>query len=108
MKKNFLNIKRKEEGGRGNPSHNCYVCRVRLITQCLSYCQASVSSPLLWSGSWLLCKLEMSEARRAEEHQTQIDGRGQMLNLTGVTGGEERMRVRESAKNTGIILYLIR
>ena len=37
-----------------------------------------------------------------------IDGRGQMLNLTGVTGGEERMRVRESAKNTGIILYLIR
>lgn len=50
----------------------------------------------------------MSEARRAEEHQTQIDGRGQMLSLTGVTGGEDGMGGREPAKNTGIILYLIR
>lgn len=29
-----------------------------------------------------------------------------MLNLVRGTGGEERMRVKEHAKNTGIILYL--
>lgn len=29
-----------------------------------------------------------------------------MLNLARVTGGEERMRVKEHAKNAGIILYL--
>lgn len=35
----------------------------------------------------------MRKARRAGEHQTRIEGKGSLLNLARVTGGEERLRV---------------